>query len=352
MFYGKAALGNSGMPAALSSPQAQANLIPVAPVVAPLTMLQSGRRVGAGGAKMIPTSPHRNAANRGAGGGSSVPSWELSLTSSSQQTRTAVEGEEAEQRNQLFAMFLFEAKEVRMDAREARRLQVEIALTLRQIDRDMVNLLKDTEPASRASIRIVEEKCCTALVHVLSLERAVIRCQEELHRAVQMEHRRRLFLMSFEEREYRAIMKSGESAALWRPGMHCFGPCPFLSADQDCPFRDEDLYGLHMDRSHFTSKQLQYSPARPTTTAMMIASPKRAATSTTTTLPLVSSLKSPKIQIADDDDVIGSIVRDGNPRCSTSSRKSSTATAVPAALAVENPSSSHASLLASLVRAR
>ncbi|CUG82642.1 Hypothetical protein, putative, partial [Bodo saltans] len=278
MFYGKAALGNSGMPAALSSPQAQANLIPVPPVVAPLALLQSGRRAGgAEGAKMIPTtttttaspitSLHRNTANRGAGGGS-VPSWELSLTSSSQQTRTAVEGEEAEQRIQLFAMFLFEAKEVRMEAREARRLQVEIALTrrlqveialtLRQIDRDMANLLKDTEPASRASIRIVEEKCCTALVHVLSLERAVIRCQEELHRAVQMEHRRRLFLMTFEEREYRAIMKSGESAALWRPGMHCFGPCPFLSADQDCPFRDEDLYGLHMDRSHFTSKQLQY----------------------------------------------------------------------------------------------
>jgi hypothetical protein len=251
-----------------------------------------------------------------------------------------VELEEADQYHQLFAMFLYELKVARMEAREARRQQVETAMSLRQIDRDMAALVKETEPTSRASIRIAEEKCSTALVHVLTMERAVIRCHEELHRAIEMEHRRRMFLISFEEQEYKNMMKSGESAALWRPGMLCFGACPFVAADRHCPFRpDEELYGLHMDRSHFTSA----NNATTTTGCSLVVSK-----------PLLAAPSSSSAAV---DDVIGSIIRDGNPQRKTvASRNLSAVGSAHSSLAPRATSNVapdiQSTFLASLVRSR
>lgn len=235
IFYGKA--GASGRPAALMSTPLHQQLV---------TMPGAQQPSSPPGSPAI-SSPHRTGGHRSA---AAVPPAE-SMLSTSHQLRVAIEHEEAEQRHHIFAEYLYEEKVVRMDHKLARRAEHEAAQRTRQVHRAVNLLLKETEPDARASIRIAEEKCCAALVHLLTLERATLCCSEELIRVVEMERRRRRFLISFEEREFKELSKSTASDALWRPGIHCFGPCPFVQSERDCPFRDKELYGLHIDRSHF-----------------------------------------------------------------------------------------------------
>jgi hypothetical protein len=233
LFYGKAAMDSTGKPAALyaSSTPKQLTIdvcfgVPAVP-------------------SLLITSPHRSGA-RATAAASPVDG----VLSTSHQLRIAVEKEETEQRHELFAMFLYEQNNALLEAKLLRRAQEEAIQQLRQVNRKMKELLEELEPRSRASVRILEEKCCAALVHVLSLERAVLACGESMHIVCQTDARRRHFLIQFQERELKELVRK-VSVTLWRPGMKCFGPCPFQNAFNDCPFRDKELYGLRMSEGHF-----------------------------------------------------------------------------------------------------